>query len=106
MARGEADGVDEDYRLHGPTSPALHLWHLLCSQFLRDILVRTKDPEDITPQNFMDGLAFVPAIQKFLGDVRITGHVFELVGRCADAVVIRAQAGMLDPGDLNDVLEV
>ena len=55
--------------------------------------------QQIAAEDLVDLLAVITAVEQFLRDIGIAGHVFELSRRHADAVVIRAESHVVDAGD-------
>src|SRR6516164_3105686 len=65
-----------------------------------------KRPQQVAAQNLVNVLLGIAAVEQFLGDVRVAGNVLQLSGYSPDTVIIGAEADVVDPGHLDDVLNV
>ncbi len=65
-----------------------------------------EDAEGVGAEDFFDVGFGVVAVEEFLGDEGVRGNVGEVGGDLGDAIVICAQADVVDAGDFDDVIDV
>src|SRR5437879_3013748 len=76
------------------------------SPLLGHLLGLAKRTQEIAAQDFQNVLSLVSAIEQLLRDVRVTGHVFELLWNRADTVKIGAEPDVIHTGHFDDVFDV
>src|SRR5688572_12776138 len=64
-----------------------------------------EDPHDVLAEYLADVRLLVPAVEQFLGDVRVVRDVIHLRGQPGDAVEVRADPDVVDAGGLDDVFD-
>src|SRR5262245_61726724 len=73
---------------------------------LRYLLRPAQHAQQVAAEDFQNILLTISTIEQFLRDIRITRHVFELLGHAIDAVEVGAESNVIDARYLDDVLDV
>src|SRR5229473_769745 len=69
-------------------------------------LVRLQDPQDVASEDPLELVLRVPTSAQLGGEPRQLGGVLHSRGNGGDAVEVAAEAGVVGPGDLDDVVDV
>src|SRR6187399_1886405 len=75
-------------------------------QPLRYLFRLAEHAEHVLAEDLADVGVAVPALEELGGQQRVRRHVVEILDRLGDAVEVAADADVLDPGDLLDVIDV
>src|SRR5258708_207585 len=79
----------------------------LCLHLAADVFDLAKNAQQIAPQDLLDVIGGVSAAEKGLRNLRQVGGGVQTLRRGAtDAVEVRAQANVVHPGNLGDVIDV